>query len=335
MGFFTRLFSFIKFVIFSYNEAIKMDADLIFASSTPLTISLPAIYASRKKKIPFVFEVRDLWPELPIAVGALNNYFLKKMAYLLEKFSYNNASGIVALSEGMKDGVIKTGYSRSITVIPNGSDLIFFKPDKPQKNFYREKYGIPQDAIVILYPGTFGKINAVSYLVKLGQLFLNDSRIFFVTVGDGQEFEMVKKLAESFGCLNHNFIMLKKLPKFEMSNIFQCADFVISTVLPLPELDANSANKFFDGLASGNCILINHGGWQKEVIEKTSSGIALSQDVIGAHRQLSVLLDNTDWIYQAGRNARKLAETNFDRDVLAKNLSSFLNLVINQSNDNK
>jgi glycosyltransferase involved in cell wall biosynthesis len=188
--------------------------------------------------------------------------------------------------------------------------------------------------MVVLYPGTFGKINGVSYLVKLAQLFINDNRIFFVSVGDGQEYDLVSSLAESLGCLNNNFLMLKKVSKLEISNIFQCADFVISTVIPLPELDANSANKFFDGLASGNCILINHGGWQKEIIEKTNSGLSLSQDVNEAYNQLCLLLDNPDRIFQAGKNARKLAEREFDRDELGKKLTFFLTSVLIKWNQN-
>ncbi len=335
MGFFARIFSFIKFAYLSYKKTITIEADLIFASSTPLTISIPAIFASRKKKVPFVFEVRDLWPELPIAVGAINNYFVKKIAYQLEKFSYKNSNGIVALSDGMRDGIIRTGYyHENISVIPNGSDLYLFNPDKPQKKYYRENFNIPQNAMVVLYPGTFGKINGVSYLVKLAQLFINDNRIFFVSVGDGQEYDLVSSLAESLGCLNNNFLMLKKVSKLEISNIFQCADFVISTVIPLPELDANSANKFFDGLASGNCILINHGGWQKEIIEKTNSGLSLSQDVNEAYNQLCLLLDNPDRIFQAGKNARKLAEREFDRDELGKKLTFFLTSVLIKWNQN-
>jgi len=235
----------------------------------------------------------------------------------------------------MRDGIIRTGYNpENVTVIPNGSDLHLFNPDKPQKKYYRDKLNIPQNAMVILYAGTFGKINGVSYLVNLAKLFINDNRIFFVSVGDGQEYDLVSSLAESLGCLNHNFLMLKKVPKFEISNIFQCADFVISTVIPLPELDANSANKFFDGLASGNCILINHGGWQKEIIERTNSGIGLSQDVNEAYNQLCLLLDNTDRIFQAGKNARKLAESDFDRDELGKKLSLFLSSVYRKWNHN-
>jgi glycosyltransferase involved in cell wall biosynthesis len=335
MGFIARIFSFIKFAYLSYNKAVSIEADLIFASSTPLTISLPAIFASRKKKVPFVFEVRDLWPELPIAVGAINNYFVKKIAFWLEKFSYKNSNGIVALSDGMRDGIIRSGYyPENITVIPNGSDLHLFNPDKPQKKYYRDKLNIPPNAITILYPGTFGKINGVSYLVNLAKLFINDNRIFFVTVGDGQEYDLVSSLAQRLDCLNHNFLMLKKVSKFEISNIFECADCIISTVISLPELNANSANKFFDGLASGNCILINHEGWQKEIIERTNSGISLSQDVNEAYKQLCLLLDNPEWIFQAGKNARKLAESDFDRDELGKKLSFFLNSVYEKWNYN-
>src|SRR5690554_1952766 len=110
MGFVQRIKAFIAFALAARKKSVELDGDIIFATSTPLTIALPAVPASRKKKIPMVFEVRDLWPEMPIAVGALKNPLLRFAAHRLEHWAYHNAEAVVALSPGMKEGVLRTGY---------------------------------------------------------------------------------------------------------------------------------------------------------------------------------------------------------------------------------
>ncbi|SJZ74135.1 glycosyltransferase family 4 protein [Sediminibacterium ginsengisoli] len=334
MSYNRRIMAFIKFAYESYKTAITIPADLIFASSTPLTIALPGVYAARKLKVPFVFEVRDLWPDLPIAVGAIRNGVLKKLAYRLEKFAYVNSDAIVALSDGMKKGIMSTGYpGNKISVIPNASDLERFDPLKPRKRQLREQYGIPKDAIVILYAGTFGVINGVEYLMKLAAEFINDKRIFFLTVGGGQQFEFVKNVAVTNGTLGRNVLMFEKVSKIEVSAFFECAEMAISTVIPLPELEANCANKFFDALAAGCCMVINHKGWQAELLESSGAGFSLSFDITTAKKELQEWLNEPRKIFQAGKIARDIAEKMFDRNILAQQLEAELIKVYEQKKD--
>jgi glycosyltransferase involved in cell wall biosynthesis len=128
MSFPNRIKAFLKFVIKSANKTVSIKADIIFATSTPLTIALPAVYAAKIQKIPMVFEVRDLWLELPIAMGVLKNPLVRFLVGHLELFSYNNSQAINALSPGMKDGVIKTGFfpPSRVSVIPNSSNIAMF-----------------------------------------------------------------------------------------------------------------------------------------------------------------------------------------------------------------
>ena len=110
MGFYDRILAFLKFALRSSRLAAALDSDIVFATSTPLTIAIPAVFASYKRRVPMVFEVRDLWPEMPIAIGSLKNPFLVKAARFLEHWAYRHSSSVVALSPGMKSGVIRTGY---------------------------------------------------------------------------------------------------------------------------------------------------------------------------------------------------------------------------------
>lgn len=324
MGFISRIISFIKFAFMAFCKAKKLNGDIIFASSTPLTVSLPGIFAARFSRIPFFFEVRDLWPEVPIAMGYLNNPLLRFLALKLEKFSYNNSKGIVALSEGMRDGIVKTGYpSEKVIVIPNGSDLDMFDYTKSKKNDLKIKYGFNHNDVIILYPGTFGQVNNLEYLIDLASKFVKHTNVKFLLVGDGKEKKLIKDKARNLNLLNKNVFFLNQIPKNKIPELFSISDIVFSSVLPLKELEANSANKFFDALASGTCMVINHGGWQEDELIEHNCGFRLSRNIDEAYNKLSTYLEDSSILLQMGNNARKLGENKYSRDNLAKKLSLF------------
>ena len=130
MSYFRRLIAFFEFAIKAGGKVKQIGGDVIFATSTPLTIAIPAINAKKALKIPMVFEVRDLWPELPIAIGALKSPLTKYFAKKMEMWAYKNSDSIIGLSPGMCDGVIKTGYPKSkVFNIPNSCDLELFNVD--------------------------------------------------------------------------------------------------------------------------------------------------------------------------------------------------------------
>lgn len=132
MTFKRRIPAFLKFAWVASRRIAAVEADIVFASSTPLTPAIPAVYASHRCKIPMVFEVRDLRPEVPIAVGALHDPVSIWAARRLERFAYRHAAQIVALSPGMKAGVAKTRYTKDrIHVIPNCSDNALFGQGDP------------------------------------------------------------------------------------------------------------------------------------------------------------------------------------------------------------
>jgi glycosyltransferase involved in cell wall biosynthesis len=326
MNYYKRIKSFIKFAYMAARKSASIPGDVVFATSTPLTIALPAVFASRRQKIPMVFEVRDLWPQLPIAIGALRNPIIKWGARLLERFAYKNAKHIVALSPGMADGIYETGYSSgSISVIPNSSDLELFEPDVNKAKKFRQNHLELGDGPIVLYPGTLGKINGVEYMAYLAarvQLMRPDCR--FVVIGDGAEVEHVKKTAFKLNILSQNFFMYPQVSKHKLVEAFCDATIVTSLFIDLVEMEANSANKFFDGLASGTPIAINYGGWQADLIKQHEAGLVLPRDISKAAIMLVDFLNSPQRIIHAGIQARKLAETQFSRDILAKKLEDVL-----------
>ncbi|AQV02266.2 glycosyltransferase WbuB [Desulfococcus multivorans] len=326
MPYHKRIKAFLNYAAKAGPYASRFKADVIFATSTPLTIALPAIYASKRLKIPMVFEVRDLWPELPIAVGALKGPLIPPARWL-ERFAYKNSSEIVALSPGMKEGVVRAGYpSEHVHVIPNSCDVDLFQVPSEVGAAFRKRFPWLDNRPLVIYAGTFGRINGVGYLARLAaETRKLAPEVCFLAVGDGYEFDMVTRLSRELGVLNQNFFVMPQLPKSEMPALFSAATISTSTVIDLPQMWANSANKFFDSLASGRPVAINYAGWQADLIKETGAGLVLPpKDLPGAARLLISALNNKNWLKKAGKAALALARDRFDRDLLAKQLEAVL-----------
>lgn len=327
MGFAARMKAFLRFASRAGRKAVSLGGDVVFATSTPLTIAIPAVHASRRLRVPMVFEVRDLWPDIPIALGVLRGWVPIFVARALEGYAYRNAAQIVALSPGMRDGVVRRGYAEErIHTIPNSSDLELFEVDPSEGIRFRRRHDWLQDRPLVLYAGTFGRVNGVDYAVRIAVAMRDEAPdVRFLLVGDGGEKEQVVALAEETGVLGDNLFVMPQVAKHEVPVIFAAATITTSFVIDVRELWANSANKFFDGLAAGRPIAINHRGWQAELIESEDIGIVLPpDDAAAAARSLADAVRNADWLATAGERARRLAEERFARDDLAAQLEGVL-----------
>ncbi|PJG42962.1 glycosyl transferase family 1 [Acinetobacter tandoii] len=334
MSYSDRIKAFLRFAYHATKKGKSLKADLVFATSTPLTIAIPAIFTARSLKVPMVFEVRDLWPELPIAMGALNNRVAQKLAYQLEDWAYKNSYAVVALSPGMKEGVVKTGFPRQrVAVIPNSSDNELFTIDAEEAHKFREKYDWLQNRPLIVYTGTFGHINGVGYLVELAEKLKKlNPEIRILLVGDGVEFEKVKLLAKEKAVLNINLFMMKQIPKKQIPVVLNAATLCTALFIDKPEMRANSANKFFDALAASTPILINYGGWMVDLVEKNKCGlVAWNKSIDQVANEVVLLMADETRLNEYALNAKKLAMTQFSRDQLADQLNQVLQLTLGQS----
>lgn len=326
MGFGSRLWSFLRFSLRASTKAISLKGDVVFASSTPLTIAFPGILASFITRCSLVFEVRDLWPEIPVAMRVLKNPFLIWCARFLEAFTYHYAAHIIALSPGMARGIESVGVAADkVSTIPNGSDLELFNPKKIEPGVFRASIDELPNGPIVLYPGTLGKVNGVGYLVELAfQVGKIREDISFIVIGDGAEREGILELASSLRVLNKNFFLLEPMPKKELIFAFRDASMIVSLIIDVPALENNSANKFFDALAAGKPVAINHGGWQKDLIEENSIGLALSRDSSVAALSVVAFFEHFGRAEACGANAYNLAAREFDRDKLARMLEQAL-----------
>lgn len=335
MSFWKRMKAFLEFSFKAIGKAISIGGDLVFASSTPLTVAIPGIFTSKKLKIPMVFEIRDLWPEMPIAIGALKNPLLKFLAKKFEKQAYFNSKAIVALSPGMKAGILATNFPRErVAVIPNSCDCEWFRDKHNRSDSKLEvKYPWLKDSPLIIYTGTVGALNGVAYLSQLAKRTLAESsNIKFLVIGGGAEYNFVKDTAERLGVLNINFFMLERLPKKEMPLIYRRATFVSSLFISVKEMESNSANKFFDGLAAEKPLLINYDGWQADLLRKNNAGLVLAgKGFDDAAKDIIKAVKDTQRIKEMGKNSSILADTFFDREILALQLEKVLLYAVDQT----
>lgn len=332
MSYLKRSLVFFKFLWFTSFRTLRIKTDIVLATSTPLTIGIPALIKKWFNKTPYIFEVRDVWPEVVIAVGAVKNKFLQKLLYKLEKVIYRNASIVVPLSVDMQKSII-TRYpkflDKSRVVIPNISEINRFQINEGGIDL-KEKIGF-NPRFSILYAGTFGKVNGIEYVVHLATKTLEvDPNLVYILIGKGAEKENIIQLAKNRKVLNKNVFIFDPIAKKELSLWYASVSMGSSFVIDIKELWANSANKFFDTLAASRPILINHGGWQETTIRNKNVGYVLpcrlskmsASDFVNytkdaeLHRKQSV-------------NALHLAKEEYSLEVAIDKYDTILNSILN------
>ncbi len=318
MGFNERILAFFKFALLSAHKAASFDSDIIFATSTPLTIALPAVYAARRRKVPMVFEVRDLWPDVPYAMRALNNNFVFWAAEQLEMFAYRKSEHIIALTPTMRDFISGKGISLSkITSIPNLANLDTFRVGRKQNDRMK----------VILYCGNLGPAHGPEYLVELAKYFYDHAlNIKIEVIGDGKLLESLKHASAHYGCIDKTIVFHGPKPKNQVADFFLDADATIMTITDCELLYRHSVqNKFFDSLAAGKPVIANYRGYASELAEIMNAGLIVDRnDITAAASQIAEYLGDQEVILLAGKNARKLAEDRFSQDKLGAQLEQVL-----------
>lgn len=271
-GFLNRLLSFFLFVFHAKKLLKKLPRpDILYITSTPLTTGWIGLWAKRKFALPYIFEVRDLWPEAPIQVLGLKNSLLKKFLYGQEKRIYQQALQLVALSPGIANYLREVVPSKKVSLIPNFSDPKIFHPIKKEKNIL-EQYGL-RDALTIAYTGALGKVNAVNELLDLAEMAKAKGKNWqFLIMGEGAE-----KVALMNQAKVKQLTQVKFFPfgsKYQVNEVLSVADLAWISFAHFPVLKTNSPNKFFDALAAGKGILVNHKGWVYRLMMENQLGFS-------------------------------------------------------------
>lgn len=294
----SRLMSFGRFATHATVLARKLSPDVVYATSTPLTITIPAWGSTIFSKTPYVFEVRDQWPDVPIAMGYLENPISRRAAIAMESLAYRRAAHIVALAPGMRQDIVGKGIAPSkVSVVPQGCDVDIF--DLGEADRVRRSNPWLGDRPVVLYAGTIGRANGVRYLVDMASRTVREQpELCFVVLGEGAERNAVEEYARSLGLLGVNVYFLGGKPKPEVADWMAASSLTLGLLCgPRVVWKDAVSNKFFDSLAAGIPIASNFDGWQTQLSIESGVGFELPQNCPreGARIVMERLRDR-DWL---------------------------------------
>jgi glycosyltransferase involved in cell wall biosynthesis len=294
--------------------------DITYARSTPLTVGIPAILAKKLRKIPFIFEVTDQWPQIPIEMGILRNKIVIKTALWLEKTIYKNSQAIIACSPGMVEGVQEVLRDskfdeKPISMIPNFSETGFYRPDIDGSGVRRQNGWA--DKLVLLHAGTMGRANSLDFVIDVAQRLQASKEVLFVLIGDGGEKPALQRKIKQRDLTNVEILPIA--PRKQLPAVLAAAEVLMVIFADYPVLQRNSANKFFDALAAGKPVLLNYSGWQREVVEQHNAGFGCRQyDIDEFVEKVSYLNSHRELLVEMSGNARRLAVEKFGKNKLAE-----------------
>ena len=323
-SFFHRLISFLSFMFSSFFKCLTIkNVDLVWGTTPPIFQSFTAWLVARLKGVPYLLEVRDLWPAFAIAVGVLKSPILIQLSLWLETFLYRHANCIVVNSPGFIDHVMKKGGKR-IEIIPNGTDTRKFTPIDKHKA--RSILGWPEKFIV-LYAGAHGISNDLEILLQSAEELKQNEDIFFLFIGDGKEKPNLIALAESLKLRNVCFS--PPLPKNKIFQALSAADACIAILKPLEMYKTTYPNKVFDYMAAAKPVILAIDGVIREVVEKAQCGIFCEPgNPTEISKAINFLYNNQAEAEKMGINGRSYLEKHFDRQEIAEKLCKLIKEMI-------
>ncbi len=293
--------------------------DVVIVTSPPLFIGLSGYVISRWKRIPLVFEVRDLWPESAIDTGVLTNKLIIKMAFCFEKFIYKKAKLINVLTPAFYKTLaeVKKVPEEKLIMIPNASD--FSLSEELLKYFDREAFRKEMGfdgKFVITYVGAHGVANHLQQVLEAGKI-LEDTNVLFLLIGQGMQKERLQQMALDMKLKNVRFI--DSVPKKEVFKYILASEMGASVLKKVDTFKTVFSNKTFDYMSCKVPVLMAIDGISRELVEKAQCGIYVEPENIEEYnRNIRFYLNDFDRIKKEGTNGYNYAKTHFDRDVLAK-----------------
>ena len=309
-----RIRSFLEYAAVCSWYAASLPADVVIASSGPITVGLPALVARWGRRRRLVFEVRDLWPDGAIEMGLLKNSLAQKGAYGLEAACYRSAAQIVCLSPGMADDIRRRFGLDNVSSITNAADLELFGNERPVE-------ALPawfEGRKVAIYTGNIGQVNNSELLLRAARQLQARGRhdIVIALIGDGQLKADLQATAAAEGLDTIAFGDL--MPKVELVGLIQRSYVSLVPLKGTPVLDTSSPNKLYESLAAGLPVIQNTKGWIRDLLADNECGYTVdADDETELVDHLIALADDPALAQRLGQNGRELARREFDQDVLS------------------
>lgn len=291
--------------------------DVVLATSPPLTVGLTAWLLRLLTGVPYVFEVRDLWPESAIDSGVLRHPLMKAVGYGLEWLAYRGASWVNALTPAFEQVLAtrKRVPQSRLSMIPNGADLDLLAPG-PKANRVRRDLGL-QGRFVVTYVGAHGRANRLMQLIRAAERLRDDPHVVFLLIGDGMEKPMLQEEVRRRGLGNVRFV--DPVPKAEIGDYINASDVCTAVLQANDTFKTVYPNKLFDYMTCARPILLGIDGAARRLVEESGAGVFAepeNPDAIAA--RVRELKADPDRCEAMGRAGRRFVEAHYDRRDLAE-----------------
>lgn len=324
-SFFHRLLSFFSFMLFSFLDGVKVkNLDLIWGTSPPIFQGVTALSLARLKRVPFLFEVRDLWPAFAVQVGVLRQPALIRASQWLEKTLYRSADQLVVNSPGFLSHVKERG-GRNVKLVPNGTDIEMFSPHIEGADF-RAAHNLA-DKFVVLYAGAHGLSNDLGILLESARLLSQRPDVQFVLLGDGKEKPNLVEQSRKLGLKNTLF--LPACPKSRIAQAVAAANACVAILKPVPLYATVYPNKVFDYMAAGKPVILAIDGVIRSAVEEAGAGIFVQPgDPVALAQAVESLADDPQQTRRMGESGREYVVKHFNRVDLAETLNQLITRMV-------
>jgi glycosyltransferase involved in cell wall biosynthesis len=313
-----RVFSFLSFMISSFLAGLAVkQVDLVWGTSPPIFQGITAWLLARLKGVPFLFEVRDLWPAFAIAIGVLRNPALVRASLWLERFLYRQADRVMVNSPGFIEHVLRRG-ARWVELVPNGAEPGMFQPDGSGEQFRQDNQ--LGTAFTVLYAGAHGMSNDLGIVLQTAEQMRSREDIKFILLGDGKEKASLQAQAAAQNLSNLHF--LPPVPKERMREALAASDACLAILKPVELYKTTYPNKVFDYMAAGRPVVLAIDGVIRQVVEAAGAGLFADPGSPEAlARAVSELASDPQKAREMGLSGRRFIERHFDRRQLAEKLA--------------
>lgn len=322
-GFLKRTLNYISYKFAAILSApFTGKTDVIISTSPQFFNGLAGYVVSRMKRVPWILEIRDLWPESILTVGAIKNKRIIKMLEYLEMFAYRKADKIVPVTNAFKDYMIKKGIDESkIHVIKNGVDLQFYDPVVVNNPLIKQLD--LENKFVVAYFGTHGMAHNLETILFAADRLRDYPDIVFMMVGDGAERKKLLALHEEMKLTN--VVMLDQQPKHQMPLLWQLSNVSLVLLKRSALFKTVIPSKIFESMAMQKPIILGVEGESSEIIKDARAGITIEpeNDAQLADKVL-LLYQDANLRRTMGENGRQHVTEFYDRAVLAKNFETVM-----------
>jgi glycosyltransferase involved in cell wall biosynthesis len=292
--------------------------DVVIATSPQFFCGWAGVWVSRLRKVPFVLEIRDIWPESISTVGAIRNRPILRMLERLERRMYLAADHIVTVGSGYRDRVLeRADVGDRTSVVTNGVDLRQFVPRPPDKEFLREQ-GLA-GKFVCSYVGTIGMAHGLDVVVEAARLLRARGRddIRFCLVGEGSQRAELERQAREAG-VSDMVVFTGRQPKERMSAILASSDVCLVHLRGCELFGSVIPSKIFETMAMERPMIMGVRGEARDIVAAAHAGLEMEPDsAVDLADRVMQLTDDRMLLHELGVSARSYVDEHYNRDVLA------------------